>query len=297
MSRFRVVELRGVRTEAASPLSEMYQLSPYVWEEPDGLHLALRAVNHAENPAEKVARAYHGTGDEDGRRFQMDDEPFLAPDPDPAADDHDGCEDPAVLLAEDGRYWVFYTAWNQTRQQGCLHFAVGSRLGRLEKRGRALPRSESYALTKEPAFAPLENGWRMLFEYSQGGASLLGAAQARSLEGPWEYLDDPLRPREGKWDGFHLSPGPILRMDDGSWLLFYNGGLPKPSWRIGYAVLGPDLKTVQERSESPLVEPGPVKGEDTDIAFAASAVRRGREIWLYYSISDRRLMRAVLAPA
>jgi len=44
-----------------------------------------------------------------------------------------------------------------------------------------------------------------------------------------------------------------------------------------------------------VIKPPEDVGDDaTDIAFAASAVEQEGKIWLYYSISDQRLMRAVL---
>jgi len=52
----------------------MYVLGPYVWREEGTYHLLGGAVNHADDPRQKVARIYHGQGD-DGPRFVMDREP------------------------------------------------------------------------------------------------------------------------------------------------------------------------------------------------------------------------------
>src|SRR5579863_422673 len=93
--------------ERTPPLSEMFVLSPFVWQRDDGYHLLLRAVNRADDPKQKVARIYHGLG-EDGLRFAMDAAPVLTQASDPHADDADGCADPSVAR-EGGRYHVFYT--------------------------------------------------------------------------------------------------------------------------------------------------------------------------------------------
>jgi len=50
---------------------------------------------------------------------------------------------------------------------------------------------------------------------------------------------------------------------------------------------------VVARCEHPIVLPGnDVSLEDTDIAFAASAIGDGNAIDLYYSVADRHVMRA-----
>ena len=51
---------------------------------------------------------------------------------------------------------------------------------------------------------------------------------------------------------------------------------------------------VTKRSKSPLITPPKGKDDDTDIAFAASAVLVGKEIWLYYSIADKAANRAII---
>src|SRR5262249_4269255 len=92
--------------DRAPPLSAMDVLSPCVWQEEDGYQVLLRAVNHADDPANKIARIYHGHG-HDGLRFRMDAQPVIAPSIDASADDAGGCEDPSVARYG-GRYHVCY---------------------------------------------------------------------------------------------------------------------------------------------------------------------------------------------
>jgi predicted GH43/DUF377 family glycosyl hydrolase len=115
----------------------MYILSPCVWRENDGYHVLLRAVNHVGDPAKKIARIYHGHGN-DGVRFSMDALPVIAPSLGLGADDADGCEDPS-LTRQGSRYHVFYSGWNQGFHQGHLLRAVGSDIRALRKHGHFLP--------------------------------------------------------------------------------------------------------------------------------------------------------------
>jgi len=54
-----------------------------------------------------------------------------------------------------------------------------------------------------------------------------------------------------------------------------------------------DYGRVVARGIQPLITPPPVPDRSApDIAFAASSVMVDHEIWLYYSLEDRRLARA-----
>jgi predicted GH43/DUF377 family glycosyl hydrolase len=76
--------------------------------------------------------------------------------------------------------------------------------------------------------------------------------------------------------------------------MFYNGASHDAHWRIGWVAFDQDLTRIIDRSVDPVITPEKLKAGWTDIAFAASAVERGEEIWLYYSIADRDIQRARL---
>lgn len=277
--------------DADPALSAMYALSPYVWAEGDQWLLALRSVPKAHRKEKKVSRVHLGTSD-DGLRFAMEPQPMLAPGPD--ADDRDGCEDPTVVLA--GGYTVFYSGWNQAGGEGQLLWADGEDPRRLTKRGRVLPRPEDYANAKEATVLRAADGtWRLYFEYAAGGRSLIGAAEAPALQGPWTPCPAPFGPREGSWDEWHLSPGPVLSTDPP--VLVYNGADRETRWRIGWVQLDPECREVVARGDAPLLSPPPVTGDASDIAFSASVVQCGAVRYLYYSISDRDLFRVPLRSA
>jgi len=88
-------------------LSEMCTLSPYVWREESNFYLLLRAVNHSEDPEDKVSRIYAGES-ADNLRFTMSDHPVVKPGP--GEDDRDGCEDPTVAVVNDALH-VYYGTW------------------------------------------------------------------------------------------------------------------------------------------------------------------------------------------
>ena len=77
--------------------------------------------------------------------------------------------------------------------------------------------------------------------------------------------------------------------------MFYNGATRDARWRIGWIAFDRDCRTVVDRCIEPLLTPPPVEDRTaTDIAFAASVIVQDGEIWLYYSLEDRRLARARL---
>ena len=271
----------------------MYRLSPFVWQHRDGYEILLRAVNHDDDPAKKIARIYHGVSD-DGLSFMMDDEPDIPPGPN--ADDKDGCEDPTVAL--DGeRLYVYYTGWNQAAKTGHLMLAIGPTACELQKAGVVLGSTPTHTNPKEATIAQRPDGsWALFFEYARDGRSRLGVASSQSVAGPWAVDPDPLEARETGWDSWHLSPGPLVPFDTGA-VMFYNGGTGKPAWRIGWVAFDGDLRSVMRRGAEPVIVPPPPKGDATDIAFAASAINRGDETWLYYSVADKEMRRITLQRA
>jgi predicted GH43/DUF377 family glycosyl hydrolase len=281
-----------LRVHATEPLLSMYTLSPYVWQSDDRFQVLIRAVNRDDDPAKKVARVYHGWSD-DGLTFQMDPSPDL--NPGPGEDDCDGCEDPSIAL-DGGCIWVYYTGWNQRKGEGKLLLASGPDACHLHKDGVALDSTPTHQNPKEATIARCPDGtWRLFFEYARAGRSRIGLAHSKHVNGPWQIDADPMVARDAGWDSWHLSPGPVMP-HEGNVVMFYNGADDKAAWRIGWAVFDPSFSTLIERSNDPLIVPPRPVGDDTDIAFAASAVARARRTWLYYSIADKTMQRATVQP-
>jgi predicted GH43/DUF377 family glycosyl hydrolase len=288
---FKVEGIVPLEVRCSPALLEMYRLSPFVWREGARYSLMLRAVPHAENPADKIARIYYGQSD-DGLSFRMDVEPAIAPGTD--GDDPDGCEDPTVVV-EGGRYFVYYTGWNETKKRGQLLLAEGADVRKLCKVGVQFPSTKRYRNPKEATVVPRAGGgWCMFFEFARAGASKIGVAMADELRGPWTPMEQPFESRRDAWDDWHLSPGPILWTPPEPPVMFYNGGSREAHWRIGWIVFDSDYSRIIARCDEPLIFPPRLEGDATDIAFAASCVARSDHILLYYSIADKVMLRATI---
>ena len=295
MSHFEVEATERLTLDCKPPLSEMYTLSPFVWQDGVRWEALIRAVPRRDDmPALKIARVYHGVSG-DGLRFAMDDAPCLAPGP--GDEDRDGCEDPTVAIWG-GITYVYYSGWNQEQGRGQLLLATGPDGGRLEKRGACLPAMAGMANPKEATIVNVEDGtWRLFFEYAAGGASRIGIAAAPHVGGPWTVQAPLFEARPGQWDDWHLSTGPVLISDPARPVMFYNGATRDAHWRIGWVAFDAEYTRVVARGDDPVIVPPRPEGDRTDIAFAASAVEADGKIFLYYSIADQDMTRATLRRA
>lgn len=185
---FRIERIEDVNLIAAPPLSDMYVLSPFVRAN-GGVEILVRAVNHADNPLEKVARVYHGTSG-DGLAFTMREQPAIAFGP--GADDRDGCEDPTLVVFEENMY-VFYTGWNQAAECGKLLLARGSSPDALQKIKVAVPSTDAWKNPKEATVVSAADGtWRIFLEFARENASRIACGSSDSLEGQWNLSDGPI---------------------------------------------------------------------------------------------------------
>lgn len=294
MAGWEVVGVERITMHRTNRLANMYVLSPFVWQEGDLFHLLVRAVPRRDDePRLKMAEIWHGTSD-DGRHFEMENAPTIFPGPDLV--DLDGCEDPTVHI--DGlTLRVWYTGYNEQQKIGRLLLARGPSVGNLAKAGLAIDSKPGFTNPKEATVVAMGgDSWRMYFEYAQDGASLIGQAATVDLDGPWsDVAPSPIGPREGYWDCWHLSAGPIIGEGTRQPTMFYNGATQDATWRIGWATFDQRLTKVTGRCEEPLIQPGGPHSEgSTDIAFAASAVETDGKVLLYYSESDQDLRCATL---
>ena len=291
MNGFATKQTAELHLECTSPLSEMYTLSPFAWQDHAGYSLLLRAVPHSDNPAEKIAEIYYGRSD-DGLHFKMNDHPVIAPGPDEA--DRDGCEDPTLVFDQDTCF-VYYTGWNETKKEGQLLLATGREPWNLNKQGVALPSSNGHANPKEATVISVGDGtWRLFFEYAEAGASKIGMATSPKADGPWTITAPLVIARPDKWDAWHLSTGPILSANPECPVMFYNGATQDAHWRIGWIAFNSGYTEIVARCGEPLIVPQPSSPGDTDIAFASSCVEVADEIFLYYSTADKDMRRATI---
>jgi predicted GH43/DUF377 family glycosyl hydrolase len=290
---FVVEQIDAITMTGNALVSARDLMSPYVWQcSPGKFAMLVRAVPHLGECGDTGTIWYAAS--DDGLTFKASDQPVLAPGPGPA--DIGGCEDPTPVFAPDGSVVVYYTGVDATRTHGEMLYACGPSVEKLEKRGIAMPSAPSEGNLKEATVdRTASGGWRMFYEYARDEASLIGLAVGDDVAGPWQHLPEPFTPRTDAWDAWHLSPGPLLTTDKDCPVMFYNGATHDARWRIGWIAFDAEYTRVVDRCIEPLIVPPPgVERTDTDIAFAASVVIADGKIWLYYSVEDTHLYRAIV---
>jgi predicted GH43/DUF377 family glycosyl hydrolase len=292
---FNVQELQDIELVGPAPLMARDLMSPYVWLEPDGrFGIMVRAVTRPGEPMTDTGIIWAGWST-DGIHFAMLDQPSILPGG-PGEKDAGGVEDPTVVKMEDGSYVVYYTGVEADMAHGEMFYAVGPSVDTLVKTGVALASTKSLGNTKEATVDREKDGrWSLFYEYAADEASRVGLAIGPKVDGPWDEQPTPFMPREDGWDNWHLSTGPMLLDDPEMPVMFYNGATHDARWRIGWVAFDRALTRVVDRCIEPLITPPPVPDRTaSDIAFAASVTSRDGDVWLYYSLEDRRLSRARL---
>jgi len=290
---FNVEQLDPIAMMGNEAVSQRDLMSPYVWRADDGqFAMLVRAVPRAGESGD-TGTIWYATSP-DGLCFTATDTPVLSPGPGP--DDIGGCEDPTPVFRKDGSVVIYYTGVDATRSHGEMLYAVGPSISALEKKGVAMPSTPTMGNIKEATVDRTERGsWRMFFEYARNDASLVGLAIGDDIAGPWTDESDPFAPRLDGWDNWHLSTGPLLTTDKTMPVMFYNGATRDARWRIGWIAFDAEYSTVVDRCIEPLIVPPPaLERTATDIAFAASVVTVEDQIWLYYSLADTHLYRAII---
>ena len=291
---FNVEKIEEVTLAGNAALTGRKYMSPYVWATDDGGYaMLMRAWPGLSETMTDTGEIWHGLS-RDGTHFDMDETPAILPGPGPL--DSGGCEDPTVLRMEDGSYVVYYTGVLDDFTTGQILYATGPSIDRLQKKGIAFASSKTKGNTKEAAVMLTADGhWRLFYEYADDEASLIGLARGESVAGPWHERPTPICPREKSWDNWHLSVGPMLLDDPDLPVMFYNGATRDARWRIGWVAFDRDCTRVVARGIQPLVTPPPDVGRaTTDIAFASSVIVEDGRIWLYYSLDDDSLARALI---
>ncbi|MBA3898433.1 MAG: glycosidase [Sphingomonadaceae bacterium] len=291
---FNVEAIEMLEIAGPPELMKRAFMSGYVWASlHGGYEMLMRARPCDGAPFTDTGVIWHGTS-ADGRFFTMDAAPVLTPGPGP--DDIGGCEDPTPAVMQDGSWVVYYTGVLDDFATGQLLYAVGPSLDRLTKMGVALPSTRSMGNTKEATVTLTDKGfWRLFYEYARDNASAIGLARGDGVAGPWHERQSPIGIRPNSWDNWHLSTGPLLLENPEMPVMFYNGATRDARWRIGWAAFDSDFSKVVARGIQPLITPPPVNDRAAiDIAFASSVVVEDGRIWLYYSLEDAKLARALI---
>ena len=284
MERIDPLSLRG-----PDEFSRCELMSPYVWRETDGLFGVLVRAVPEEGDAASTGSVWYGRGC-DGLSFDMEDVPVLSPGP--GLLDLCGCEDPTVV-SDGNELIVFYTGLDE-HGDGHLLWASGPDVHSLKKHGVAASSFQGERDIKEAEVVVRDGRWTMCYEYARAEASMIGYAEGEGPTGPWRETRHEFGARDGYFDSWHLSPGPMLLGDPDHPIMFYNGATHDARWAIGWVVFDYADNLVLDRCEVPLIgSPGEDGGRD--IAFAASLIDEGDTVHLYFSYNDRTCHRAVIA--
>lgn len=290
---FNVEQIDPITMVGNVAVSSRDLMSPYVWQIDDGSYAMLvRAVPRLGETGD-TGTIWYATST-DGLCFAATNAPVLCPGPGP--DDIGGCEDPTPVFRPDGSVVIYYTGVDASRTHGEMLYATGPSIDRLEKQGVAMQNTASQGNIKEATVDRTKSGgWRMFYEFARNEASLVGLAVSDGIAGPWTDEREPFAPRTDSWDSWHLSTGPLLTKDKDRPVMFYNGATHDARWRIGWVAFDAEYTKVVGRCIEPLITPPPsLERTATDIAFAASVVIVGDEIWLYYSLADTYLYRSIV---
>lgn len=290
---FVVDQIDPVTMTGNTLVSQRDLMSPYAWQTaPGAFGMLVRAVPRLGERGDTGTIWYAASND--GLTFAASEQAVLSPGPD--LEDIGGCEDPTPVFAPDGSVVVYYTGVDQTRTHGEMLYATGPSINQLTKHGIAMPSAPSEGNLKEATVdRTTSGGWRMFYEYARNEASLIGLAVSDDVAGPWRHLPEPFGPRVDAWDAWHLSTGPLMTINKAQPVMFYNGATHDARWRIGWIVFDAEYTRVIDRCIEPLIVPPPQSQRtDTDIAFAASVVIVDGAIWLYYSVEDTHLYRAII---
>ncbi|MBE0478957.1 glycoside hydrolase family 130 protein [Candidatus Aerophobetes bacterium] len=226
----------------------------------------------------------------DGYNFEVEKEPVIKPaQKEPFATyEKRGVEDPRITLFEDGRYYIFYTAYSKYAPRIALvettDFKSFRRIGLVSEPGN-----------KDAVLFPrkINNLFVRFDRPSTGGAGDMWISYSPDLI-YWGKSKVVMEARPGFWDSDKIGAGaPPVETNDG-WLEIYHGVKGTGGgkiYRLGYALF--DLKDPSKligRSQIPLISPREMyerTGDVPNVIFTCGAVvEAGGEIKIYYGAAD-----------
>ncbi|MBO0939492.1 hypothetical protein J2I47_23280 [Fibrella sp. HMF5335] len=254
----------------------------------------------------------------DGIHFKKYPTPVLYPDKDDFAqfDTPGGCEDPRVVVTEDGTYVMAYTAWNYKNPR--LSIAFSRDLLHWTKKGPAFYKAydglfkntnskSGSIITKRVgnSFVAAKIKGKYWMYWGELGVNL---AWSENLYDWYPEIDSSkklsylIQPRSGKFDSSLTECGPPAIITDEGVTLLYNGknsdragtsskDLPQGTYSVGHVVFDPrNLRNVVTRSETPFVRPTlfhEVTGQyRAGTTFAEGLVYFKNKWFLYYGTAD-----------
>jgi len=281
------------------------------------IHLLFRAED---NPAAVLGGRTSRIGlatSEDGLHFDIHPTPVLYPDSGEFLqfDYPGGCEDPRVVVTEDGLYVMAYTAWNQDVAR--LSIAFSRDLIHWEKKGPAFAKAYSgkfldYWSKSGSIITKMDDDQQVVAKidgkyWMYWGERFINLAWSDDLAVWYPNLDDKgklkaiVEPRANKFDSQLTECGPPAVITEEGIVLLYNGKnaegddaaseLPKGMYSVGKIVFDTkDPEKVLWRSDTYFLRPtlpheitGQYKSGTT---FAEGLVFYKSKWFLYYGTAD-----------
>ncbi|HLF35632.1 MAG TPA: glycoside hydrolase family 130 protein [Cyclobacteriaceae bacterium] len=304
---------------------------PVKWEEKDVFNPAAIVRDgkvYLLYRAEDKIGIYQGTSriglavSNDGMHFTKNPEPvfFPAKDSMKAYEWPGGCEDPRVVISEEGLYIMTYTAYEGKTARLCI--AVSEDLMKWEKKGLAFGKAYQGKFkdtwSKSGSIICRRDGENFIavkiggkYQMYWGDTDIFLAHSNDLLS--WEPLVDAegnlkpvLKPRQGFFDSDLIEPGPPAMMTDQGILLIYNSRnkagtgdpeIPDGTYSAGQALFNKtDPSLVKERLEKNFFMPEKeyeISGQVNQVCFLEGLVYFQEKYFLYYGTADSKIAVAV----
>ena len=279
-----------------------------------------RAEDHlAEGIGRRTSRLGYAESS-DGLRFNRRPEPVLFPAEDNQKEEEwpGGCEDPRLVMREDGTYEVFYTQWNRKRAQ--LAVATSPDLLHWTKYG-SIFRNSTFHPDFYKSAAPITKVvrgrqvlaridgkyWMYWGEEAVYAATSDDGINWRPVMGEDGKPKVLFSPRKGRFDSMLTECGPPAVMTENGIVLLYNGknagdsAYPSGAYCAGQALFSPtDPTRLLDRLDEPFFVP--TEPYEKSGQYAAGTVFVEGLVWfkgkwlLYYGCADSRVAVAVFDP-
>lgn len=212
----------------------------------------------------------------------------------------------AFVIEYNDTIYLFYTAYSQTgsRALGLATSTDGYTFTKFKGNPILTGDKEGYdafgvaqaQVLKEDSLWVLYFNGREIAGFSSGTS--IGKATAKSLTGPWTKSEVPVLTsgRMGEWDADFVYLGPVLKMNDGSYVMYYSGGediISQRNFFIGMANSNDGINWKKYNdpatSQHPFAESDPVmmtgkQGDwDADVVLACVVVDLPKGYGMYYS--------------
>lgn len=212
----------------------------------------------------------------------------------------------AFVLEYDDTIYLYYTAYNRAgnRALGLATSTDGYHFTKYPSNPILTGDGEGYDAfgVAQAQVLKADTGWVMYFNgreiagFSSGPA--IGRAMAPSLKGPWIKGKDPVLTtgRKGEWDSDFIYLGPVIKLNDTSYLLYYSAGehlFPEGDFSTGIATSKDGSQWIKYNDPStrdhPFADSDPVLTPDHpgEIALICDVVGNKEGYGMYYNGASR----------